>query len=73
MTVGLSAVVLVIQHVGSAFGLPTGRLFLGLARVTDLPLMLLAASWSWGTVALAYVLQLVCLHLLGRVLQTSQG
>ncbi len=72
LAVGLSAVALVIQQVGSGLGLPTGRLFVGLTRVTYLPLMLLAAAWSGGTVALVHILQQASLKLLGRVLQPAQ-
>ncbi|BEI99503.1 hypothetical protein CcaverHIS631_0405460 [Cutaneotrichosporon cavernicola] len=69
---GVSAVALIIQHVGAALELPTDGLFLGLTRVTYLPLMLLAAMWSWASVALVHILQLILLSILGRVIQPPQ-
>ncbi|BEJ14767.1 hypothetical protein CspHIS471_0405340 [Cutaneotrichosporon sp. HIS471] len=69
---GVSAVALIIQHVGAALELPTDGLFLGLTRVTYLPLMLLAAMWSWASVALVHIVQLILLSILGRVIQPAQ-
>lgn len=75
--IGLAALVLTAlsitaQHIGHALKLPTDQLVLGLTHVAFLPLLLLVGLWSWGTVALAYVLLQGCLYLVAKFLPTQE-
>lgn len=69
---GLAAVAVAAQHLGDLLKLPSDQLLLGLTHVAYLPLVLLVAIWSWGSVMLLHTLLQTTLRLFDKLLRTTQ-